>query len=82
VRPRQAEELGGEKFNEIQQGQMYLHLGKNNSSCHYRLGTDLLESSIGERDLGVLVDSRMTMSQHRTLVAKKANGFLVCIRRG
>jgi len=37
-------------------------------------GTDLLECSIGERDLGVLVDSRMTMSQHCALVAKKAIG--------
>ncbi|KFV09713.1 hypothetical protein N339_09640, partial [Pterocles gutturalis] len=49
-----------------------LHLGKNNSRYQYKLGTDLLESSVGERDLGVLVDSRMTMSQHCALVAKKA----------
>ncbi len=31
---------------------------------------------------GVLVESRMTMSQHCTLVAKKANGILGCMRRG
>ena len=34
------------------------------------LGTDLLDSVVGERDLGVLVDSWMTISQHCALVAK------------
>mgnify|MGYP001856378070 FL=1 len=41
-----------------------------------------MESNVGERGLGVRVDSRMTMSQHCALVAKKANGILECIRKG
>jgi len=58
-----------------------LHLGRNNPTHQYRLRVDLLESSSMERDLGVLVDDRLTMSQQCALVAKKTSGILGCIRR-
>ena len=58
-----------------------LHLGRNNPKYPYRLGDDLLERSSEEKDLGVLVGNRLTMSQQCALVAKRAKGILVCVKR-
>ncbi|KAJ7414072.1 hypothetical protein BTVI_41653 [Pitangus sulphuratus] len=56
-------------------------MGKNNTRHQYRLAAKLLESSSEEKDLGVLVDKRLSMSQQCVLVAKQANGILRCNRK-
>jgi len=40
-----------------------------------------LESSLAEQDLGVLVDTKLTVSQRCALTAKKAGGISDCIRQ-
>uniref|UniRef100_A0A803T9P9 Reverse transcriptase domain-containing protein n=1 Tax=Anolis carolinensis TaxID=28377 RepID=A0A803T9P9_ANOCA len=59
-----------------------LHFGRKNGNQRYRMGDAWLDSSVCEKDLGVLVDNKLNMSQQRDAAAKKANGILACINRG
>ena len=46
-----------------------LHLGQDNPTRVYRLGEKLLESSPVEKDVGILMDKKMDISQQCVLAA-------------
>lgn len=55
-----------------------MYLGRNNPGHQDVLGADQLKSSFAEKDLEVLVDTKLHIRQQCALAAKAANG---CVRQ-
>ncbi|KAJ7409085.1 hypothetical protein WISP_116762 [Willisornis vidua] len=80
--PRQDGELGRGKPNAVRQRQTQSPAPeKETRHALSGLGADLLENSSVEKDLGNLVDNRLSMSQQCALLVKKTKGILGCSRK-
>lgn len=53
-----------------------LHLAKHNAGVQHRLGWTCLRSSSVERDLGVLVNKQLHVSEQCAVMAKEANRII------
>ncbi|KAJ7415597.1 hypothetical protein BTVI_37847 [Pitangus sulphuratus] len=67
--------------NFLIQGKCQILPLRNNLMYQYMLGATHLESSFAEKDLEIMVDTRLNMSEPCALVAKKLDGILGCTRQ-
>lgn len=58
-----------------------LQLRRTNANHEYRLGADHLESNSEEKNIGVLVNTKLIMRHQSAFATEKANSLLGCIRK-
>lgn len=69
-------------FHGIEQGQMQSPAPESNDVLQqHRLKNDWLGSSSAQKDLGILVNSKLKIIQKHVLAARKVNTILSCINR-
>ena len=56
------------------------HLVRNNPPRQYMLGATQMETSLAEKDVGVLLDTKLDTSQRCALAAEEATSILGCGR--
>ena len=58
-----------------------LHLGQGNPHYQYKLEDERIDYCSAKKDLGVLVDRKLDMSQKCALASQKAKSILGCIKK-
>lgn len=75
------EKWADKNFMKITKGKCQILPLRNNFMYQYMRGATHLESSFAEKDLEILVSTRLNMSQQCALVAKKPDVMLGCFRQ-
>ena len=58
-----------------------LHLRKRNQLHIYKMGDTWFSKTVSEKDLRIVVDHKLNMSEQCDVAAKKGNAILGCINR-
>ena len=57
-----------------------MHLGRKNPKSNYKMAEVNLEETIEEKDLGVLIDNKLSFGKHIKTIVARANRVLGLIR--
>ncbi|PKU38308.1 hypothetical protein llap_11386 [Limosa lapponica baueri] len=75
------EQLEEEGVAEVKHHEKVLHACWANPKHKYRLGGEWIENRPEEKDLGILVDEKLNITQQCVLAGQKTNCILGCLKR-